>query len=64
VATGPQEEEEAAATTTATSQVLVPLTPSQGRGQARPKSRRAGDREAVGDAADDDAPPGWGKWGS
>jgi hypothetical protein len=44
VATGPQEEEEEAATTTATSQVLVPLTPSQGRGQACPESRRAGDR--------------------
>jgi hypothetical protein len=53
VETGPQQEEVAAA---ATSQVQVPRTPSQGRGQAHSESWPAGDREAAGDAADDDAP--------
>jgi hypothetical protein len=47
-----------------TSQVLVPHAPSQGHGQARPESHPAGDREAAGDVADDDAPPGWGQLGS
>jgi hypothetical protein len=54
-ATGPQQEEVVAATT---SQVLVPRAPSQGRGQAHPESRPAGDQEAAGAATDDDAPPG------
>jgi hypothetical protein len=55
VATGPQQEEAAAAVTP---QALVPHAPSQGRGQARLESRLAGDREAVVDVADDDAPLG------
>jgi hypothetical protein len=57
-ATGPQQGEAAAA-----SQVLVPRAPSLGREQARPESQRAGYCEAAGDAADDDAPPGWGRLG-
>jgi hypothetical protein len=52
--TGPQQEEAVAAT----SQVLVPHAPSQGRGQARPESRPTGDHEAVEHAADDDADRG------
>jgi hypothetical protein len=63
VATGPQQEEATAATAT-TLHVLVPYAPSQGCRQARPESRPAGEREAVVDAADDEAPPGWGQWGS
>jgi hypothetical protein len=59
VATGPQQEEAAAATAT-TLHVLVPYAPSQGSGQARPESWPAGEREAVVDATDDEAPPGWG----
>jgi hypothetical protein len=53
----PQQEEVAATT----SQALVCCAPSQGRGQARPESRPAGDHEAAGATADDDAPPGWGQ---
>jgi hypothetical protein len=48
-----------------TSQLLVPRAPSQGHGQARPKSQPAGDQEAAGDATDHDAPPGWAnRWGN
>jgi hypothetical protein len=43
----------------AVSQVLVPRAPSQVLGQAHSESRAAGDREAAGAAADDDAPPRW-----
>jgi hypothetical protein len=60
VATGSQQEDAAAAA----SQVLVPNAPSQGCRQARPESRPVGGREAVGDAADDDAPPGGANWGA
>jgi hypothetical protein len=45
----------------ATLRVLVPRAPSPGHGQARPESRPAVDREAAANAADDDAPPGWGQ---
>jgi hypothetical protein len=51
----PQQEEAAAA---ATSQAQVPCAPSQGCGQARLKSRPAGNHGAAEAAADDDAPPG------
>jgi hypothetical protein len=57
VVTGPQQEEAVAVT----SQALVPHAPSQGREQARWESRPAGDHEAAGAAAADDAPPGWGQ---
>jgi hypothetical protein len=53
-----QQEEAVAATV---SQVLVPHASSQGRGQVHPESQPAGDHEAVGSAADDDAPPGCGQ---
>jgi hypothetical protein len=56
--TGPQQEEAVAA---AMSQVLVPRASPQGRGQARLESRPAGDHEAAGAAADDNAPLGWGQ---
>jgi hypothetical protein len=49
-----QQQEEAVV---ATSQALVLRAPSQGRGQAHPESQPAGDHEAVGAAADDNAPP-------
>jgi hypothetical protein len=62
VATGTQLEEAATTAEKTTSKVLVPCAPSQGRGQARPESRPAGDHEAAGDAADDDAPPGGANW--
>jgi hypothetical protein len=59
VAIGPQRGGTAAA---ATPQVLVPRAPFQGRGQAHPESRPAGDREVAGDAADEDAPLGGANW--